>query len=964
MSIQWRERSDAAWHPTGDPPRNSFGNLGTREYTIDYALEEDAFGDLQFVSLTNGVDYQVRIWITNDGVDFIFSNVVVVSPGTATATPTTTATPTLTPTPTNTATPTSTPTATPTPTETPAPTIDLSVTAGDKKLDAGWTISDATTFRYMSVQWRRRSESEWHPTDDPPRKALGDLDTRMYAIDYDLEADDEGELQFVQLRNGVEYQVRVWTTNDGVDFLFSNVVVASPNGPTPTPTHTPTSTATSTATPTSTRTPTPTPTATSSATPTYTPTHTPTRTPTPTPTGTATPTSTPTPAPTSTPTSTPTHTPTATSTPTGTATPTPTQTSTATPTPTPSSTVTLTPTPTGTATPTSTQTPTATPTATPSSTPTPTATITPTSTFTPTPTATGTPSPTPTPTFTQTPTPTHSSTPTATITPSITPTPTVTRKMPRPFVTVTPSPNESVAVWIAEPVSPTEGKIVFHLKDGSVGTIHSCVATWDGVKSSYAALDNQVSFSLGTGDPEPEVFSQNAGCAFDEYANLVVDPAPEAFDDGVATLISYDSVTFARTSEFQPYVDIESGSRFEVRYYFHVVDEFSADAKRAHVSSRSDIDGEWVAIEEVVSEDDSSPSSDSGLFRGEVATSRDRSAAEQDDGAVWLPEGENAVVAYLDENGTVKATSDTSTPPTPTPTVQPTPTNVPGLDRDPYPRPTATSVPGPPKRTVSLKFGNPPARSADLAVFYISDNHLGTTEACAVTWSGIAGEVRANTKWNLVSGSPYPDAFSSDGCEYDGSTPLALYPRTVAFVNGLEYQVSPDRWNGLISLLNDVDAGSDIEVRFHYEVVDFFPADSLRARVYSSSDRQGEWVAIREVRSESDHTPAASSYLYRGYVWISEDPDSLVQGDGVVRVRSRSRLSVAYYDPGITDEPVERVSLGLDLPTATPWPTPTSTPRPTPTPIPAINPFLLIVAVGAGAAIALYWRRMGVPPES
>lgn len=497
-----------------------------------------------------------------------------------------------------------------------------------------------------------------------------------------------------------------------------------------------------------------------------------------------------------------------------------------------------------------------------------------------------------------------------------------------------------------------------------MGTVHSCVATWDGVKSSYAALGNQNTFNLRTGSPEPDVYSHNADCAFDEYARLVVDPAPEAFDDGVATLISYDAITLAEKSEFQLYVDIESGSRFEVRYYFHVVDEFSADAKRAHVSSRSDTDGEWVAIEEVVSEGDPSPSSESGLFRGEVATSRDRSAAEQGDGVVWLPDGDNVGVAYLDEHGTVKANSDTSTPPTPTPVVQPTPTNVPGLNGDPYLRPTATRVPGPPKRAVSLKFGNPPARSADMVDIYISDNHLGTTVSCVVTWSDIAAEVKANTQWNLVSGSPFPDAFSSDGCEYDGSTPLALYPRAVAIVNGLEYQVSPDGRNGLFSLLNDVDGHSDVEVRYHYEVVDSFPADSHRARVYSSSDRQGEWVGISEISNESDHTPAASSNLYRGHVRISEDPDSLVQGDGRVRVRSRSRLTVAYYDPGNPDAPAERASVGLDLPTATPWPTATSTPRPTPTPIPAVNPFLLVVAVGAGAAVAFYWRRPGVPPEN
>ena len=529
-------------------------------------------------------------------------------------------------------------------------------------------------------------------------------------------------------------------------------------------------------------------------------------------------------------------------------------------------------------------------------------------------------------------------------------------------MTVTPNPEDVVVVRLSGPASQVEDAVLFHVEDDSLGTIHSCIATWDGVKSSYAALSNEDSFDLLTGEPEPDVFSQDADCAFDEYARLVAVPAPEAFDDGTATLISYDPVTFADTAEFELYVDIESGSRFEVRYYFHVVDSYSADAKRAHVSSRSDAEGEWTAIEEVVSEFDSSPSSESGVFKGDMTVSKDRSAKGQDNGVVWLPEGDRVSVAFFDERGAVKATSDRATLPTSTPAIKPTPTNVPGLDGDPYVTPTATRVPGLPKRTVSVKFGSTLARSGDLAVFYISDNHLGTTKSCTVKWSGIGGDVEANSAWDVVSGSPYPSAFSSNGCEYVGSTPLALSPRARASVNGLEYQVSLDRWKGLVSLFSDVDAGSTVEIRFHYEVVDSFAARMRRARVYSSSDRQGEWVAIHEVSSESDSSPDAASHLYRGQIRISEHPDSMAQGDGLVRVRSRSRLSVAYYDADSLDEPRAKASLGLDLPTATPQPSPSSTPRPTATPIPAVNPLLLAIAAVVGIVIALYWRRPNVPP--
>ena len=186
---------------------------------------------------------------------------------------------------------------------------------------------------------------------------------------------------------------------------------------------------------------------------------------------------------------------------------------------------------------------------------------------------------------------------------------------------------------------------------------------------------------------------------------------------------------------------------------------------------------------------------------------------------------------------------------------------------------------------------------------------------------------------------------------------LALYPRTRALVNGIEYHVSLDRRGGRVLLLNSVQKGSTVRIDFHYEVEDVYSARQKRARVYSSSDREGEWVSIKEVVSEADDSPAAASYLYRGEVKISEDPASLISGDGRVRVRSRSRLSIAYYDEDNAHEPTDRTSVGLALPTPTPNPEPTATPSPTPTPIPAVNPLLLILGVGAVILIALIDRR-------
>ena len=447
-------------------------------------------------------------------------------------------------------------------------------------------------------------------------------------------------------------------------------------------------------------------------------------------------------------------------------------------------------------------------------------------------------------------------------------------------------------------------------------------------------------FNLRKGEPEVDVFSTSENCAYDEYSRLVTVPAPKALFNGTYAYVSSDSTSFANTEEVEILFGIEPGSVFEVRYYFHIID---VHEERVRVTNSPNEEGGWAIIREVTSEHDSSPSATSGLFRGAV-TGFNR---------------QNVLVEYLDENGNVIADSKTPTPiPTATPFILPTATFVPGGVGSPTPVPTPTKTPGPPKREVSVKFAKTPTHSGDMAVFHIRDNHLGTTEGCTVLWLNIAGEVEANTPWSVVSGSPYPEAFSRNGCEYDGSTPLASYPSAKAFVNGVDNLVSPDGQNGRVSLLYDADAGSTVIIVFHFEVDDEFSAQERRARVYSTSDESGEWVSIKEVVSEQNAAPAAASSVYRGEVMISDDSASKATGDGKVFVRNRSRLSVAYYDNDSVVEPEEKASLGLDLPTPTPHPTPI----PTPTPIPAVNPLLLAIAFGAGLLIVLsLFRRKAHP---
>ena len=150
---------------------------------------------------------------------------------------------------------------------TPAPIIELSVKPGDRRLDAEWEIKGASELKHMSIQWRERSSEDWDRYVSPRKTFLipDEKDAREYAIDFIPKYDeDKKDWVSVELTNGMEYQVRVWVEFKDGAYGISNVVVVSPNRPTPTATATntptPTATATATPTPTFTATPTPTPT--------------------------------------------------------------------------------------------------------------------------------------------------------------------------------------------------------------------------------------------------------------------------------------------------------------------------------------------------------------------------------------------------------------------------------------------------------------------------------------------------------------------------------------------------------------------------------------------------------------------------------------------------------------------------------------------------------------------------------
>ena len=190
----------------------------------------------------------------------------------------------------------------------------------------------------------------------------------------------------------------------------------------------------------------------------------------------------------------------------------------------------------------------------------------------------------------------------------------------------------------------------------------------------------------------------------------------------------------------------------------------------------------------------------------------------------------------------------------------------------------------------------------EAAEIYVRDIGLATTSTSSAVWNGLGFRVDANTTWwSLATGAPEPSVYqlalgSLFSTSSPSQTPLSG-PPPYAEVNGVPTLVSNLRVDlGEFTLLNDVDAGSDLAVWFAFDVVDSYAPVTERVRVTSTSDTDGEWLAITEVVSETDAAAGATSGLFRGSVALSAASSSLAAGDGEVWVQEGDTLRAAYYD--------------------------------------------------------------------
>ena len=214
-----------------------------------------------------------------------------------------------------------------------------------------------------------------------------------------------------------------------------------------------------------------------------------------------------------------------------------------------------------------------------------------------------------------------------------------------------------------------------------------------------------------------------------------------------------------------------------------------------------------------------------------------------------------------------------------------------------------------------MEFEKDTFTSSEPAVFFIRNAVLQTTPRCLASWIELAAAAGEATVWNLISGEPEPAVHEVSGdpavldsaCGYDpddpSNTPLTgldMQPSVEVYVplldNYLPYLSDAyDPVAGTFSLANNVSADSTVEAVFHHHVVDAYAVADQRARVFSSSDPDGEWVGLDEIEAEEDQSPSSGSGLFRGIVSLSDESTYAGSGDHKVFVQPPETLTVEFY---------------------------------------------------------------------
>ena len=289
---------------------------------------------------------------------------------------------------------------------------------------------------------------------------------------------------------------------------------------------------------------------------------------------------------------------------------------------------------------------------------------------------------------------------------------------PTPTPTATPMPN----IAFSQPSFLPGQSAVFYVTDQGLNRLSSCKVRWadalpDGVKWDFLTYWN-----IFTGEPAPAAYRGfGSGCGYVSTADTPVEPIPIPWLGGpwLATVngSEHHVTEFHEGDVTIDIPDLTSASTVELPIYFHGHDTHPVSSQRARVSSRADPAGEWAALVEVVSTEDSDTAVDSSVFRGSVELKSDVAAVEGDGMVLVDAGGDKLRLRYYGPSGDrvvgvstalvpALTPSDTSVPnaarrmrptPEPTPTITPTPTPIPVVRRiatlTPTPAPTYTPAP-------------------------------------------------------------------------------------------------------------------------------------------------------------------------------------------------------------------------------------------------------------------------------
>ncbi len=248
----------------------------------------------------------------------------------------------------------------------------------------------------------------------------------------------------------------------------------------------------------------------------------------------------------------------------------------------------------------------------------------------------------------------------------------------------------------------------------------------------------------------------------------------------------------------------------------------------------------------------------------------------------------------------------------------------------------------------TVSYYTPGAVGTSTVKFWINDADLQTTKSASTTWwldvnhngTATSSDVDAKSTFSLHTGSttnayltdnslPQKGLYmagrhsqvanthiwggatwalsSSTGSTYNPSNPastslVSLTVTETATGTTATYTRSVSWAKDTVSFQNDFTFGatSTVEATYSYHTVGWYATSTGAkiAKITSTSDSTGEWVAISEVTASGSVTPDDESNFYLGSTTISSDAGALTSGDEKVWVQDGDVLTVTYYGCG------------------------------------------------------------------